>query len=59
MPDILKATHDYLQQLSKLDDEDPVEVSPMLLQTLEDAAKEAKAELECKLVSKSGKWVTD
>ena len=59
MPEILKATHDYLQQLSKLDDEDPIEVSPMLLQSLEDAAKEAKDELECKLVSQSDRWVTD
>ena len=51
MPDVLKATHDYLQQLSKLDDEDPIEVAPMLIQALEDAAKEAKGELECKLIS--------
>lgn len=53
MPDILKATHNYLRQLSKLDDEDPIEVSPMLLQALEDASKEAKDELECKLASES------
>ena len=59
MPDILKATHEYLQQLSKLDDEDPIEASPMLLQSLEDAAKEAKDELECKLKSESDGGVTD
>ncbi len=51
MPGILKATHDYLLQLSKLDDEDPIEVSPMLIQALEDAAKDAKDELECRLLS--------
>ena len=59
MPDVLKATHDYLQQLSKLDDEDPIEVAPMLIQALEDAAQEAKDELECKLISVSDRWVTD
>lgn len=48
MPDILKATHDYLLQLSKLDDEDPIEVPPTLIQSLEDAAKEAKDELKCR-----------
>ena len=59
MPGILEATHDYLLQLSKLDDEDPIEVSPMLIQSLEDAAKEAKDELECKLISASDQLVTD
>lgn len=49
MPDILEATCDYLRgQLPNLDDKDPIEVPPDLLQELDNAATEAKRELECK-----------
>lgn len=48
MPDILEATCGYLRQLPNMDDKDPIEVSPDLLQELNDAATEAKKELECK-----------
>ena len=49
MPEILKATQAYLQNLSEIDDNDSIEVPPTLIQGIEDAATEAKAELECKL----------
>ena len=49
MPEILKATQAYLQSLSELDGKDSIEVPPMLIQGIEEAAKEAKDELECKL----------
>ena len=49
MPEILKATQAYLQNLSELDDNNSIEVPPTLIQGIEDAAREAKAELECKL----------
>ena len=49
MPEILKATQAYLRNLSELDDKDSIEVPPTLIQGIEDAATEAKAELECKL----------
>ena len=48
IPDTLRATHDYLIQLSKLDEEDAIEVPPMLIDNLEIAAREAKDELQCK-----------
>jgi hypothetical protein len=47
IPEILKATQAYLQNLTELDDEDSIEVPPTLIQGIEDAAREAKAELEC------------
>ena len=48
MPDILEATCGYLRQLPNMDDKDPIEVPPDLLQELADAATKAKKELECK-----------
>lgn len=49
MPQILEATYGYLRQIHDLDDKDPIKVPPSLLQVLENAATEAKKELECKL----------
>lgn len=48
MPEILEATCGFLRQIPDLDDEDPIEVPPDLLQELDKAATEAKKELECK-----------
>ena len=48
MPDILEATCGFLRQIPDLDDKDPIEVPPDLLQVLYNAATEAKEELECK-----------
>lgn len=48
MPEILEATCGFLRQLPDLDDKDPIEVPPDLLQVLDTAATEAKMELECK-----------
>ena len=48
MPDILETTCDYLRQLPNMDDKDPIEVPPELLQELENASTEAKKGLECK-----------
>ena len=49
MPEILEATCSFLRQVSNLDDKSPVEIPPNLLQELDNAATEAKQELECKL----------
>lgn len=46
MPQILEATYGYLRQIHDLDDKDPIKVPPSLLQVLENAATEAKKELE-------------
>ncbi|KAF6241209.1 hypothetical protein HO173_001003 [Letharia columbiana] len=46
MPEILEATSDFLRQIPDLDDKDPIEVPPGLLQVLDNAATEAKVELE-------------
>lgn len=46
MPEILEATCGFLRQIPDLDDEDPIEVPPDLLQELDKAATEAKKELE-------------
>lgn len=48
MPDILEVTCGYLRQFPDMDDKDPIEVPPDLLQVLDSAATEAKEELECK-----------
>ena len=48
MPEILEATCGFLRQIPDLDDKDPIQVPPDLLQVLDDAATEAKKELECK-----------
>ena len=48
MPEILEATCGFLRQIPDLDDKDPIEVPPDLLQALDNAATEAKMELECK-----------
>lgn len=48
MPEILEATCGFLRRVSDLDDKDPIEVPPDLLQVLDNAATEAKEELECK-----------
>lgn len=51
MPEILEATSDFLRQIPDLDDKDPIEVPPGLLQVLDNAATEAKVELECKFTT--------
>lgn len=48
MPEILEAACGYLRQIPNLDDKDPIEVPPDLLQVLDNAATEAKKELGCK-----------
>ncbi len=48
MPQILEATCGFLRQIPSLDDKDPIEVPPGLLQVLDNAATEAKQELESK-----------
>lgn len=48
MPEILEATSGFLRQIPDIDDNDPIEIPPGLLQELDDAATEAKKELECK-----------
>ena len=48
VPEILEATCGFLRQIPDSDDADPIDVSPALLQELENAATEAKGELECK-----------
>lgn len=48
MPEILEATCGFLRQIPDWDDKDPIQVPPDLLQVLDDAATEAKKELECK-----------
>lgn len=48
MPEILEATCGFLRQIPDLDDKDPIEVPPDLLQVLDNAAMEAKKELEGK-----------
>lgn len=47
-PEILEATCGFLRQIPDLDDRDPIKVPPALLQELENAATEAKKELDCK-----------
>ena len=47
MPEILEATCGFLRQIPDLDDKDPIQVTPDLLQELDNAATEAKKELEC------------
>lgn len=48
LPEILEVTCGYLRQIPHMDDKDPIEVPPDLLQVLDSAATEAKMELECK-----------
>ena len=48
MPEILEATYEFLRQIPDLDDKDPIEIPPGLLQELGNAATEAKEELECR-----------
>ena len=48
MPEILDVACGYLRQFPDMDDKDPIEVPPDLLQVLDSAATEAKKELECK-----------
>ena len=48
IPEVLEATCGFLRQISDFDDKDPIEVPPDLLQALDNAATEAKQELECK-----------
>ena len=53
MPEILEATYGYLRQIPNLDDKDPIEVPPSLLQAIKIAKVEAKKEQECKLSTSS------
>ena len=48
MPEILEATSEFLRQIPNLDDNEPIEIPPGLLQELVNAAAEAKKELQCK-----------
>lgn len=50
MPEILEATRGFLRQIPDLDDKDPIEVPPDLLQVLDSAAIEARKELDCKCI---------
>lgn len=54
MPEIIEATCGFLRQIPDLDDKDPIEVPPGLLQALDNAATEAKTELECKCTTLNG-----
>ena len=49
MPEILETTCSFLRQISNLDDKYPIEIPPGLLQEVDNAATEAKQELDCKL----------
>ncbi len=53
MPQSLEATCGFLRQIPNLDDKHPIEVPPGLLQVLDDAATEAKQELESKSAKSS------
>lgn len=53
MPEILEATCGVLRNISDLDDKEPIEIPPDLLQVLDAAAKEARKELECKCSASS------
>ena len=48
VPEILEATSGFLRQIPDLDDKEPIEIPPGLLQELVNAAAEAKKELQCK-----------
>ncbi|KAA6408891.1 MAG: hypothetical protein FRX48_07235 [Lasallia pustulata] len=45
MPEALTSAAGYLRQLSELEDDDPIEIKPVLLQYLESAAQGAKKEM--------------
>ena len=45
MPEVLRSTAAYLKQCSTADPDDPIEIDPGLLDSLERAAEEAKKEL--------------
>lgn len=47
--EVLESAHGYLQQLSRIEGEYAVEVPPVLFETLQTAAKDAKSELESML----------
>ena len=47
MPEILEATSGFLRQIPDLDDKDPIEVPASILQMLDNAATEAKKEIDC------------
>ena len=46
MSEVLESAHGYLQQLSSIEGEYAVDVPPVLFETLQTAAQEAKSELE-------------
>ena len=48
VPEILEATVGFLRQIPTLDDNEPIEIPPGLLQELVNAAAESKKELQCK-----------
>lgn len=45
MHEALTSAAGYLRQLSEVEDDDPIEVKPILLQRLESAAQSAKKEM--------------
>ena len=45
MPEALTSAAGYLRQLSELEDDDPIEIKPVLLQQLESAAEGVKKEM--------------
>lgn len=45
MPDALTSAAGYLRQISEAEDDDPIEVKPILLQQLESAAQSAKKDM--------------
>ena len=47
MAEVLEDAHGYLRQLAGIEGEHAVEVPALLFETLETAAKEARAELAC------------
>ena len=59
MPAILEATCGFLHQLPDVDDKDPIEVPPGLVQALDNAAKEAKEELQGKRTATTAKSRAD
>lgn len=46
--EILEATHGYVRQIADIDDGDPIEVPQLLIQQIENAAREARQELQGK-----------
>lgn len=59
MPEALTSAAGYLRQISEVEDDDPIEVKPILLEQLELAAQRAKKEMsgECETKSPFGGYL--